>query len=263
MPGIKGRSYQTVRALPGLESLPAVYMLLYEENNPNIIKACVPLSVVRPKTAAAKFNSEEVRGSMRFTQDSPMEPTKVEVNLFFGTNAYSYGIDVLPMIKRRKNEIRKCPNVKETIYNPFHTDPEEVPPPGRGTTDQYAVGDLSGKYGNLDGKTKEVFQKYDFNLNLYGYFSPIGRAVVIYAPEGPAIACANIELMSANMTTAYSTFDVPLQGQFIFRQPSDDCNGDTYIYIEVSKPPGGPGVSKTFNHPWHVHDKSVATSGML
>jgi len=166
------------------------------------------------------------------------------------------GIDLLPSIRRRKNEIKACPNIRETIYNPFYKDPEEIPPEGQGTTDQYAVGDLSGKFGTLNNKKTEVFTSYDFNLPLFGTFSIIGRALVLYAPDGPPVACGNIEASGVNITTAYATFDVPLQGQFIFRQPVDDCFSDTYVYIEISKP-DSDGTDKTANHPWHVHDQPV------
>lgn len=196
------------------------------------------------------------------TQDSPFDATKVEVSLKLATSAYSYGIDLLPTIRRRKNEPKSCPNIRESIYNPFFKDPEEIPPEGTGTTDQFAVGDLSGKFGTLSGKTHEIFSTYDFNLPLYGQFSVIGRAIVIYAPEGPAIACTNIELINgdgftgSNITTAYATFDIPLQGQFIFRQSTGDCYSDVYVYVEISKPDTGEN-KKSFNHPWHIHENAI------
>jgi hypothetical protein len=257
MPGIKGRSFQVVKNVKLFESALPVYMVLYEENDRTTVMACAPISLIRPKRTVARFpasDSNDVEGTINFSQESPFDPTEVNVNLKLSKSAYSYGIDLIPTIKRRKNEGKNCPNIRETIYNPFFKDPEEIPAQGRGTSDQYAVGDMSGKYGTLANKQAEVFKAFDFNLPLYGYFSVVGRAVVIYAPDGPPLACANIELQDNNITTAYATFDVPLQGQFIFRQALGDCSSDTYIYIEISKPDGS-GAEKTFNHPWHIHEK--------
>jgi len=259
MPGVKGRSYQVIAGLKGLDTAPINYIAIMDEEDGKKIISCAPLLPVRSKTAVAKFSTDldaEVSGSMSFSQETPFDPTKIDVNLRLKTKAYSYGIDLLPTIRRRRNEPKSCPNIKETIYNPFFKDPEEIPSEGNGSTDQFAVGDLSGKFGSLSGKEREVFTAYDFNLPLFGQFSVIGRAVVIYAPEGPAISCTNIELSGNNVTTAYATFDVPLQGQFIFRQATGHCYTDTYVYIEISKPDGGDN-RKTFNHPWHIHESPV------
>lgn len=257
MPGVKGRSYQVLSNIRSLEPSPVAYFILFDEENPQEILACAVLTEVQSKSARVKFPSDsDVQGSLTFSQETPFDATKVEASLKLNTKAYSYGIDLIPTIRRRKNEPKSCPNIKETIYNPFFKDPEEIPPEGQGTTDQYAVGDLSGKFGTLSNKNQEFFTTWDFNLPLFGQFSVVGRAVVIYAPDGPAIACSNIELIGKNVSTAYATFDVPLQGQFIFRQPLGECSTDTYVYIEISKPDGSEN-KKTFNHPWHIHENPV------
>ncbi|RWS12836.1 hypothetical protein B4U79_04540 [Dinothrombium tinctorium] len=256
MPTIKGRTYQTVQAITSFDTVPIVYLILYEEKDTKTILACAALDLIEPKKAAAKFSSNEIQGSLTFTQETPYDPTQVEVNIKLFERAYSYGIDVLPTIKRRTVETKKCPNVKETIYNPLNKDPEEVPPQGEGSSDQYAVGDLSGKYGTLENVQEENFKVIDCNLPLFGYFSVVGRAIIFYSPDGPAIGCSNINLVDTNLTTSYATFDVPFQGQFIFRQRTGRCSDDMYIYIEASKPEQ-QGSEKTFNHPWHVHEKQV------
>ena len=265
MPGVKGRSFQVLPGLKSFDSAPVNFLAIMDDEEGNKIISCAPLILVRSKTAVAKFSSDpeaEVQGSISFSQETPFDPTKIDVNLRLTVKAYSYGIDLLPTIRRRRNEPKSCPNIRETIYNPFFKDPEEIPAEGSGSTDQFAVGDLSGKFGSLSGKEREVFTSYDFNLPLFGHFSVIGRAVVIYAPEGPAISCSNIELTGGNITTAYATFDVPLQGQFIFRQSGEQCYTDTYVYIEISKPDGADN-KKSFNHPWHIHEQSVSTGEFM
>lgn len=261
--GMRSRTALVLPQIP-FETFSSVYVIIYSEHNPNEPIACAPLKFVKPKTAAAKFQTVSVQGSVVFSQESPYDPTVARINLQLpNSDGHSYGIDELPMIIRRKSDTRVCPNIREIIYNPHHVEPSSVPGEGEATSDQYAVGDLSGKYGSLAGKASEKIQVNDHNLPLFGPNSIIGRAMTIYSADGVAIACSNVEL-TGPMTTAFATFDHGIQGQFIFRQPQNDCNGDTYVYIEVSKPmgPGGSASalaqqqdqqSRTLDHNWHIH----------
>lgn len=275
--GMRGRTALVLPPIP-FETFASVYVVIYSEHDPGEPVACAPLRFVKPKTAAAKFQSHSVQGSVVFSQDSPYDVTLARINLNFpNSDGHSYGIDELPMIIRRKSDTRVCPNIREIIYNPHHVEPSSVPPEGEATTDQYAVGDLSGKYGSLTGKASEKIQVSDFNLPLFGPVSVIGRALTIYSSDGVAIACSNVELTSP-MTTAFATFDFGIQGQFIFRQPMNDCNGDTYVYIEVSKPTSGGAAAaaaasstastsadhaghhqhqRSIDHNWHIHANAV------
>lgn len=269
--GMRGRSAHVLPQIP-FETFSSVYLVVYSEFDPNEPIACAPLRFVKPKTAAAKFQTVSVQGNVIFSQDSPYDPTIARVNLNLpNSDGHSYGIDELPMIIRRKSDTRVCPNIREIIYNPHHVEPSSVPAEGEATSDQYAVGDLSGKYGSLTGKSTEKIQVTDYNLPLFGPVSIVGRAMTVYSADGVAIACSNVEL-TAPMTTAFATFDFGIQGQFIFRQPVNDCHGDTYIYIEVSKPVAPVSASsasqsaavhvdhnsqRTSDHNWHIHANPV------
>lgn len=263
--GMRGRTSIVLPQIP-FETFSSVYVVIYSEYNSNEPIACAPLRFVKPKQAAAKFQTVSVQGSVTFTQDSPYDVTVARINLNLpNSDGHSYGIDELPMIIRRKSDTRVCPNIREIIYNPHHVEPSSVPPEGEATSDQYAVGDLSGKYGSLTGKSSEKLQANDYNLPLFGATSIIGRAMTIYSADGVAIACSNVELTTP-MTTAFATFDYGIQGQFIFRQPANDCNGDTYVYIEVSKPVAPAAAassqptdsnSRSLDHNWHVHVNPV------
>lgn len=274
--GMRGRTSMVLPQIP-FETFSSVYVVVYSEHDPNEPIACAPLKFVKPKTAAAKFQSVSVQGSVVFSQDSPYDVTVARINLNMpNSDGHSYGIDELPMIIRRKSDTRVCPNIREIIYNPHHVEPSSVPLEGEATSDQYAVGDLSGKYGSLTGKSSEKIQVNDYNLPLFGPISIVGRAMTIYSAEGVAIACSNVELTTP-MTTAFATFDYGIQGQFIFRQPVNDCNGDTYVYIEVSKPIGNNGntasassssinqansmhndnLFRSLDHNWHIHVNPV------
>lgn len=260
--GMRGRTALVLPPIP-LETFSSVYIVVYSEYDQNEPIACAPLRFVKPKTAAAKFQTGGVQGSILFSQESPYDVTVSRINLNFpNSDGHSYGIDELPMIIRRKSDTRVCPNIREIIFNPHHVEPSSVPPEGEATSDQYAVGDLSGKYGSLTGKSQEKIQVNDFNLPLFGPVSVVGRALTVYSSEGVAIACSNIELTQP-MTTAFATFDFGIQGQFIFRQPFNDCNGDTYVYIEVSRPTSSgssassQSMERTIDHSWHIHANPV------
>uniref|UniRef100_T1J9S4 Uncharacterized protein n=1 Tax=Strigamia maritima TaxID=126957 RepID=T1J9S4_STRMM len=89
------------------------------------------------------------------------------------------------------------PCVKDVLqhrFNPFNTtNPRsDISEDSR---DEYAVGDLSGKYGDLNDKDEESAELLDPNLQLQGPNNVIGRSVVIFKKEKRiSWACANIEL---------------------------------------------------------------------
>lgn len=61
-------------------------------------------------------------------------------------------------------------------WNPREVDPKKSPPPAEQSTDRYEMGDLSGKFGTLDG-LKELDSVYnDTNLPIYGYESILGES---------------------------------------------------------------------------------------
>ena len=68
-------------------------------------------------------------------------------------------------------------------YNPLNVTPSESPPPDQGTDDLYELGDMSGKYGTLEGKSWHREYYNDTNLPLWGSTSIMGRSVVIHKKE--------------------------------------------------------------------------------
>lgn len=56
-------------------------------------------------------------------------------------------------------------------------------PAAEGTPDQYAVGDLSGKYGHLDQLSHLDTAFNDSSLMLFGQRSVLGRSVVIFKKD--------------------------------------------------------------------------------
>lgn len=208
----------------------------------------------------AKFSEDHLTGQVMFSQESPIDPTLVDIELKVNQYSYSYGIDELPTISRSSEIVKRCPNINNIIYNPANISPFSVPIEGLGTSDQYAIGDLSGKYGTLLQKPNEKISTVDFNLPLFGSHSVVGRALVFYAPNGTTVACANLDLVDTEMTVAFATFDKPIQGQIILKQAVDNCTDNTYVYFEVSR---SNQVATTINHRWSIHKNPIFTGKLL
>ena len=74
-------------------------------------------------------------------------------------------------------------------FNPFNVDKSSSPPNGQGSSDQYEVGDLSGKYGDLAMKTEVAGSFVDPSITLFGRLSIVGRSVVIHKSPGDCFFC--------------------------------------------------------------------------
>lgn len=68
-------------------------------------------------------------------------------------------------------------------WNPLNVDPSMSPPSTSGTSDQYEMGDLSGKFGTLDGRRRYMSVYNDTQLPLFGPRSILGRSIVIHKKE--------------------------------------------------------------------------------
>lgn len=239
--------------IPSISSQNLFFIL---KDNKQII-ACSPIQQINPRKTLVKFNEDHLNGQVIFSQESPIDPTLVDIELKINKYAYSYGIDELPSISRTAEAHKICPNINNIIFNPTNISPFLVPIEGLGTSDQYAIGDLSGKYGNLLQKSDEKISTVDFNLPLFGSKSILGRALVFYSPNGTTIACSNLELTDTETVVAFATFDKPIQGQIIFKQPKNRCNDDTSIYFEISR--SGENENTTYNHEWAIHRNPIFT----
>lgn len=222
---------------------------------------CSFIVQILPKKVLAKLDQPNLSGQVMFSQESPLDPTLVDIEVN-NLDAYSYGIDELPTLSRptetTESEWKRCPNVNHIIFNPTRISPLSVPTEGLGTSDQYAIGDLSGKYGTLVEKQNEKISTVDFNLPLFGHDSIVGRAVVFYTSNGTDVACANLDLVDAQLTTSFATFDVPIQGQIIMKQMTNNCLSDTYVYFELSK--SDADATTTRKHPWTIHMNAIVSS---
>ncbi|KAG1649777.1 Cell surface superoxide dismutase [Cu-Zn] 6 [Nymphon striatum] len=231
------------------EGIRSTFVVVY--GNDLKIMACGKISIIKPRDLLARFSSDDVRGYIRFTQESPYDPTIVAVNLDNLQNrGKGYHIHEFPKPYQLDENQPLC--TEEAVgghFNPFQVDKEKSPLPGFGTTDQYEVGDLSGKFGFFEGNT--ITAHYvDFNLPMYGMHNIVGRSVVIHYPTGGRWICANIEYMK-EITTAIATFYYPVIGQIILRQEKDNPFAETTVFAELSY---NDGTRKnTMNHRWGIH----------
>ncbi|KAI2811849.1 hypothetical protein BLOT_003029 [Blomia tropicalis] len=256
---LNSRSYVNLRNIILPQSRP-LFLVLYSDSKVPV--SCASIDTIQSKRVVARFdNDPHLVGQVMFSQESPIDPTLVDIELKHNEYAYSYGIDELPTISRHNEEIKQCANINNIIYNPANISPFSVPIEGLGTSDQYAIGDLSGKYGTLLQKQDEKISTVDFNLPLFGKNSIVGRALVFYAPNGTTVGCANLEQPETEMAITFATFDRPIQGQIILKQRKNNCTDDTYVYFEISRSQNANGSlpSSTFEHEWSIREKSVFT----
>lgn len=146
------------------------------------------------------INSGGVKGEVTFTQRSKFDPTFLNFTLAtplahhvsrkFAEDVSGFKIHSLPPTPQRIGQPDYCETTGE-LHNPRELQLDHAPPPGYGTQEQYAIGDLSGK---LQGRNKKYFHQYvlpgtsselsglywDLYLPLQGRHSIAHRSLVIY-----------------------------------------------------------------------------------
>lgn len=110
----------------------------------------------------------------------------------------------------------------------------------------YEIGDLSGKFGTLDGLTEYMDDYNDTNLPLFGYESIIGRSIIIHKKDrNIRWACSSLERgyspSEAREIRAIASFHHPkgyAYGYMRFTQlvHSDGTTSDTVIEVNLRHP---------------------------
>ena len=205
-------------------------IVIHAQNGGGTRLDCANLTRLRPREVIATFTGlEGIYGHIKFVQNSPYELTEVAVNIS-GLNGQAGGYHVHQTpIGEGVSGRQKCAHQ----YTGGHWNPRNVPfviSPNL-TSDQYEIGDLSGKFGSLNGLhfLNDVYT--DPNIPLFGVDSIIGRSIVIHDSVGERWACANIEYAtpiiraSAQFTINGHTVQVR------YMQPANDPYADTVIYV--------------------------------
>ena len=201
--------------------------------------ACANILRYTPLEAEAVFvagSGSTISGRIRFLQPSPFERTSVEVRLTgVGGGAGGYHVHVSPIGPESAGFPGRCSGA----YTGGHWDPlgvsSRLGDTPAVTSDDYEVGDLSGKFGSL-ASMNEIDQMYfDPNIPLFGPLSIMGRSVVIHRNDetGTRWACADITHTQPVVQVSYSVNTYNLVGQVTFIQPADDPFADTTIVVEL------------------------------
>ena len=162
-------------------------------------------SEARPVRAVAHFDMAGVKGSFRFSQPSPGEPTKIDYDLQGlkgNTNLYHVHVKKLPAFEA--DQVRNNASAIAAIcgdagagghHNPHHV-AFGVLPAKSAPQDKYETGDLSGKHGPLqalEGQPDRYAGSFlDSALPMSGPHSIVGRSMVIHQNGGKRWVCASI-----------------------------------------------------------------------
>ncbi|XP_022094378.1 uncharacterized protein LOC110981268 [Acanthaster planci] len=218
--------------------------------------ACSPIQVLPSKTVSAEISVSGVNGSLEFRQRSPYDATHISVNLAnLQGLAGGYHVHEQPVKGRiNKDDLPASNDNVGGHYNPFGVDAGGSPSPGTGTHDQYEVGDISGKFGRLTSMDAFSDQFVDWNMQLFGKYSVIGRSIVIHKEEANARWVYGNIGYPTEVTTVKGDFSSVVAGEIVFRQDAADPFSDTTIFVEVTH---ADGSDTTSNHNFHVHDKPI------
>lgn len=154
-----------------------------ESGQPRI--ACANVTMVRvPKASSSSwFGSEMSSGQVQFSQAVPQGPTTINVSLMnLNSLAGGYHIHILPI---KPGSTEPCSNANILGHlNPLAWNVSMSPAPGGGTGDQYEIGDISGKFGMLNGLNQSQAVYMDPNMPLTGPYSIVGRSLVLHYHNG-------------------------------------------------------------------------------
>ncbi len=67
--------------MPDLKGPRSLYLVLFDKEIPDLVLGCGRFRELRPRKARAIFNHKGVRGEIFLEQRSPIDPTRVLVNL--------------------------------------------------------------------------------------------------------------------------------------------------------------------------------------
>ncbi|XP_038046396.1 uncharacterized protein LOC119720675 [Patiria miniata] len=226
------------------------------KNSDGTFIACSPIQELLPKAVSAEISVSGVNGTLEFRQRSPYDPTHISVNLAkLRGLAAGYHVHVQPVTGRINTDDQPASNANVGgHYNPFGVIAGDSPAAGTGTHDQYEVGDISGKFGSLSSLDAFSGQFVDWNMQLFGKYSIVGRSIVIHKAEANARwAYGNIGYPT-DVVTVKADFSSVVAGKMVFRQDPNDPYSDTTVYVEVTR---ADGSDPTVNHNFHVHEKPI------
>lgn len=122
-------------------------------------------------------------GQMRLVQGAVQGPTTINVSLMnLDSLAGGYHVHLLPI---KPGSVEPCSDANIMgHFNPLGWNISDSPAPGTGTMDQYEIGDISGKFGMLNGLSLLEALHLDPDIQLTGPHSIAGRSLVVHYANG-------------------------------------------------------------------------------
>lgn len=208
-----------------------------ERGGPRIACANVTLVRVYKASLASWFGHGISNGQVRFSQAVPQGPTAMDVSLMnLGSIAGGYHVHLLPIKPDSKDP---CSNANiQGHFNPLGWNTSNSPAPGAGTVDQYEIGDISGKFGMLNGLKQLQAVYMDPDMPLSGPYSVVGRSIVVHYSNGSRMRCANISAerdTDGQWTNAKAVFTGTVTGTVTMRQQMfpDGSRGDLTLEVAL------------------------------
>uniref|UniRef100_A0A182IXP5 Superoxide dismutase copper/zinc binding domain-containing protein n=1 Tax=Anopheles atroparvus TaxID=41427 RepID=A0A182IXP5_ANOAO len=253
--------------LSGFASIIGRSVVIYGDSGPLARGERLACSIIggyhRRKVVARDWYSNgdplSIKGKLEMIQQSEYDLTNVEVD-FKGLDKNSgYHVHIAPV----EGDL-EFPCEDSTVYghwNPRNIDPKRSPPPAQGSTDEYELGDLSGKFGTLDDVSMYEESYNDTRLPLFGYESIIGRSIVVHKKErNRRWACSTLERgyspSEAREIRAIASFHHPAGYAYGYIRMTqlignDNSQSDTIIEVKL-RYPGKHDRNVTHNHSWNV-----------
>ena len=212
---------------------------------------CAKIRKVKVKTINALFNHEGVTGKISLQQPSLFAPT--DLTLFLNGlrgRAKGFHVHEMPFTAPQSKEENVCAETL-ALYNPLKISQDEVPEAGLETHDRYALGDLSGKHGQLSSVDHLDAVVTDFNLPIFGPMSVVGRSIIIKKENGTRWICGNLR-NTKPVVRAVVVFRYPIVGEILMEQEENDPYEDTTVFV-------GPLIysdgnhNTTSNHEFRIH----------
>ncbi|XP_040891131.1 uncharacterized protein cusr [Toxotes jaculatrix] len=207
-----------------------------ERGGPRI--ACANVTMVRvPKASLGSwFGPAMSNGQVRFSQAVPQGPTTINVSLMnLNALAGGYHVHILPI---KPDRAEPCSNANIMgHFNPLAWNVSNSPMPGAGTVDQYEIGDISGKFGMLNGLNQSEALYMDPDMPLTGPYSIVGRSLVVHYANGSRMRCADISAdrnADGQWTIARAVFNGTVTGTVRLSQQMFPDGSTTDITLEVT-----------------------------
>ncbi|MEQ2256100.1 hypothetical protein ILYODFUR_020848, partial [Ilyodon furcidens] len=206
-----------------------------QRGGPRIACANVTMMRVPEASLGSWFGPGSSSGEVKFSQAIPQGPTVINVSLTYLQGlAGGYHVHILPIVGGRSDP---CSNANILgHFNPLAWNTSSSPSPGVGTVDQYEIGDISGKFGMLNGQNdfKAVYE--DPNMPLTGPYSIVGRSVVVHYTNGSRMRCADVSVdrnTGGQWTLAKATFNGTVTGTITMRQQVFPDGSSSDVALEV------------------------------